>query len=402
MKKSIGKTIAGALFISSLAVFTGISSTAYAEVGPVKGTETDAAVPASNGPTVPSAQTETTSVSTETPSPFDTNIYGTPVNGYYCDAVTTYTYEDLQSDITMLTTQFSGMVSGSSLGVTADGRNIFELIVGNAYAENQILLVGTMHGREYITTQLIMRQIHSLLSMAKSGESISGTPVSELLNTTCIRVIPMNNPDGAALSQFGEKAVNNSENIANLRAMINHDKEREGYTGDTDWYYRRWKNNINGVDINRNFTPGWTELDDSRHYPSYEYYKGASAESEAETRALINVLNEAQIDEVINYHAQGGVIYWSFGGATEPVESRCKELAELIKQDTGYILGSASTNKASKGAGAYKEYLAGKGIPAVTIEVGLGSCPLPDTDITGIWEKNQNVLNDLIFEINKR
>ena len=212
----------------------------------------------------------------------------------------------------------------------------------------------------------------------------------------------MNNPDGVTLSQFGIAKVNKQENVANLLAMIEHDKQRENYTGDTDWYFRRWKNNINGVDINRNFSIGWAQLDDSRYFPSYEYFKGPSAESEAETQALIKVLTEADIDEVINYHAQGGVVYWSYGGATDEVEARSLELAKLVKQDTGYILGAASTNKNSVGSGAYKEYLAAKGIPAVTIEVGVGSCPLPESDITGIWGKNQNVLSDLIYEINNR
>ena len=40
-----------------------------------------------------------------------------------------------------------------------------------------------------------------------------------------------------------------------------------------------------------------------------------------------------------------------------------------------------------------------KGIPAVTVEVGSGTCPLPETDISGIWEKNKGVLNALIADM---
>lgn len=404
MKRNIKIIITAALAASM--IFQVFSGTAvYAETGPSKGTESFDINIQSNGPSVPAAGTDSNAsaagVVDET-SPFSTNVYGSPVNGFYCDAVTTYTYEDLQSDINKLTTEYSGYVKVASLGITADDRNIYELIVGNNGAENQILLIGAMHGREYITTQLIMRQLHSLLTQAKTGENINGQTVAALLENTCIRVIPMNNPDGVTLSQFGEGKVNKQENIPNLRAMINHDKERENYNGNTDWYYRRWKNNINGVDINRNFSIGWEQLDDSRYFPSYEYYKGTAPESEAESVALLNVLNEASIDEVINYHAQGGVIYWSFGAAPDVVESRSRELAELVKAQTGYILGAQSTNKNSVGSGSYKECLALKGIPSVTIEVGLGSCPLPDTDIDGIWEKNQNVLSAIVYELNNR
>ena len=407
MRRNIKSAMISSTLAAMICVQTAAGNFVYADNGPSKGTGSfDINIEQGSGPSVPSAGQATTSensgVTFDSLSPFSTNVYGTAVNGYYCDAVTTYTYENMQTDIDMLKTQFGEYVTSKSLGTTADDRSIYELIVGNSNAENQILLTGATHGREYITTQLIMRQIHSLLTQMRNGGSIKGQTLASLLEKTCIRVIPMVNPDGVTLSQFGELKVNKAENISNLRAMINHDKERENYSGNTDWYYRRWKNNINGVDINRNFSIGWEQLDDSRYFPSYEYYKGSSPESEAEAMALLNVLNEANIDEVINYHAQGGVIYWSFGAAPDDVETRSKELAELVKAQTGYILGSQSTNKNSVGSGSYKEYLALKGIPSVTIEVGVGSCPLPDTDIDGIWEKNQNVLSELVYELNNR
>ncbi|SEA43905.1 g-D-glutamyl-meso-diaminopimelate peptidase [Oribacterium sp. KHPX15] len=422
MKGNISKVLTSILIAMSLTV-SGTGAVAVAETGPARGAEALNIGLDTSGPGVPGASSasgessgssSSTAAFTTTPassapgstasvlSPFNTNIYGTPVNGYYCDAVTTYTYENFESDISRLVSEYGSVVKSSVLGVSADNRNIYELIVGEPSAENQILLTGTTHGREYITSQLVMRQIHDLLSMAKNGGGFKGQGVASLLQTTCIHVIPMVNPDGAALSQFGASKVKNQTILGNLKAMIQHDQQRENYTGDTDWYYRRWKNNANGVDINRNFSIGWKELDDSRYYPSYEYYKGAAAESEAETQALIKVLNEASFDEVINYHAQGSVVYWSFGGAPEEVEARSKQIAELVKQDTGYILGAASTNKNSVGSGSYKEYLALKGIPSVTIEVGIGSCPLPDTDIDGIWQRNSEVLKDLVYEINHR
>ena len=420
MKKNINKIIMSILIAMSLAV-SGTSAVAMAETGPARGAEPLDTGIGTGGPSVPgsaasgasaagTAASGSTNAATSASanssliasSPFNTNVYGSPVNGYYCDGVTTYTYENLESDISALVSEFGSVVKSSVLGVSADNRNIYELTVGEPSAENQILLTATMHGREYITTQLVMRQIHDMLSMAKNGGGFKGQGVASLLQTTCIHVIPMVNPDGAVLSQFGASKVKSQTILGNLKAMIQHDQQRENYTGDTDWYYRRWKNNANGVDINRNFSIGWKELDDSRYYPSYEYYKGPSAESEAETQALIKVLNEASFDEVINYHAQGSVVYWSFGGAPEGVEARSKQLAELVKQDTGYILGAASTNKNSVGSGSYKEYLALKGIPSVTIEVGIGSCPLPDTDIDGIWQRNAEVLKDLVYELNHR
>ncbi len=327
---------------------------------------------------------------------FASDILGTAVNGYFCDAVTTYTYENLQQDLRMLETQYSG-VSCDSLATTSDGRSIYHLTIGNPQASKQLLLLGSIHGREYMCSQLIMRQLHALLELQKNGGSIQGKTAAAILESTCIHVLPMVNPDGVTISQFGLAGVQSAENRSRLQQLAQNYRGISGYTGTEDWIYRRWKNNINGVDINRNFPYGWDGLDDGMHQPSMEFYKGASALSEVESRTLVNVLSLYPITEVLNYHAQGGVIYWSCSGSSDSVERKSRHMAEIARKDTGYSLASASSD--GKLTATYKDFTAACGIPAITLEIGSGACPLPESDIEAIWSRNQNVLKDILYDM---
>jgi hypothetical protein len=39
------------------------------------------------------------------------------------------------------------------------------------------------------------------------------------------------------------------------------------------------------------------------------------------------------------------------------------------------------------------------GVPAITVEIGYGDCPVPETQIMTIWAKHQHVLEDLMTEL---
>ena len=145
MKRKINKTITSMFIALSLAM-SGTSAVAMAETGPARGAEPLDTGIGTGGPSVPgsaasgasaagSAASGSTNAATSASanasliasSPFNTNVYGSPVNGYYCDGVTTYTYENLESDISVLVSEFGSVVKSSVLGVSADNRNIYEL-----------------------------------------------------------------------------------------------------------------------------------------------------------------------------------------------------------------------------------------------------------------------------------
>ena len=64
-------------------------------------------------------------------------------------------------------------------------------------------------------------------------------------------------------------------------------------------FAKNQRKNENGVDINRNFDAAWVRVDDH----ALDYYGGESAHSEAETKFLVQFLNDnLDADYVIDYH----------------------------------------------------------------------------------------------------
>ena len=164
-----------------------------------------------------------------------------------------------------------------------------------------------------------------------------------------------------------------------------------------NWYLNKWKNNVNGVDLNHNFpTPGWAQLNDNRGKASSEFYKGPSAASEPETQAIIKLVNEQKFSQVLNYHAQGQIIYWSQMHAAKEVLEKDKAMGLIAARRTGYALVDPSADGSRYGAG-FKDWLDWeKGIPNITLEVGLGVSPVPENQIEKIWQQNKGLLPELV------
>jgi g-D-glutamyl-meso-diaminopimelate peptidase len=308
-----------------------------------------------------------------------------------------YTYQNLKDDIARLASRYTGVTTGS-IGTTVDGRSIECITIGNPSASKRILVDGTMHGREYIATPLIMRQVKDLLDRQANGEKI--------LDNVQIEFVPMMNPDGVCISQFGINGLTSAAAKQKVTDIINSWADSGLLSDQSKYnaYLKAWKNNVNGVDINQNFDmPGWSSLNDGRNKPASEFYKGPSPESEPETRALANLVNQGNFTEVINYHAQGECIYWQSSLASGDVPDRDLALAKIAHSDTGYTMvggDTLSTASALRGGCTFKDLLdAKKGIPNITLEVGLGNSPVPETQIERIWQQNQKVLPDIIAEL---
>ena len=311
--------------------------------------------------------------------------------GYYFNGTGMYTYEQMEQDLAALAGTYG--IPVDSLTTTADGRNVYHTVLGNAGAPKKILAVASTHGREYMTSQLLMRQVKDILDRRAAGDTS--------LNSVCIHVIPMLGPDGVAISQYGIKGLRTQGMRNQVNGILQSWADWDLLT-DSDkylWYLNKWKNNGSGVDLNRNFsTAGWEGLNDLRGKPANDLYKGPSPESEPETRAFVQLVRQQKFDEVLSYHAQGQVIYWYVPGAPEAVNARNQVLAELVRLDTGY--SPVAAENSGTGIGSMKTWLNQvMGIPAVTIETGLGTCPLPESDLDGIWQKNRTVLYDMVTEL---
>ena len=301
-----------------------------------------------------------------------------------------YTYQKMESDIELLKQRYEGVTS-DSIGTTTDGRNLYRIVIGSRDAKKKILVVGAIHAREYITAPLVMRQIKEMLDKREDGD--------KSLDEICMEYVPMVNPDGVTISQSGINGLNKEESKKKLQEIIDSWSEW-GLKENQDkynWFLNKWKNNLNGVDINHNFpTQGWPNRADSRKRPCNEFYKGASAGSESETQYLITLVNNENFDAVLNYHTQGQIIYWSNQHAAADVLAKDRAMADIVAAYTGYKLVAPEADGSKYGTG-FKDWLDWeKGIPNVTVEVGIGTSPVPETQIESIWQQNTGLLPDIV------
>lgn len=307
--------------------------------------------------------------------------------GYYCSNVGTYTYQEMQVDLNSLKATYPKMQM-DVLGNTIDGRQLYHVVVGNPSAPHKILVHGGIHAREYISSQLVMREIVALLEMQQNNLLYHGQSVATLLQNTCIHFVPMVNPDGITLVQGGIDALNTQAAKTMVMSMAAQDQVTDLAT-----YLRKWKNNINGVNLNRNFDAFWQEATPKVEHPSNMFYKGTGPESEVESKALANLCRQLRPDYTISYHTQGRVIYWYFG-ETGNYKAKGQHLANVVHQNTGYTI---SDTWSQTDAAGFKDWAVQKlDIPSVTIELGRGTSPVDESQITQMWTENDGILPDLL------
>ena len=174
--------------------------------------------------------------------------------------------------------------------------------------------------------------------------------------------IAMVNPDGVEISR--------TRTLSEAQREIYAADLAAGYTNlDEGEYAAQWKANAAGVDINRNFSAGWAELD-GRSAPSSELYGGAQPEDQPESRALAEYTRRVQPDATVSLHTSGGVIY------AEYADARGERRVALpgggcLRPDGLHYLRHAGLD-----AGGYKDYVQeALGAPGVTVELGFGANP---------------------------
>lgn len=260
--------------------------------------------------------------------------------------------EDLEEGLRRLAEAYPGQLELGSIGESAEGRSIALAVVGAAGAERELLIQGGIHGREGLSSYVVLCQIEYLLE--------AGVPEG-----TRFHFIPMVNPDGVEISRTGRLgAAQEAIYESDLAAGLTEPGEEA--------YARTWKANAAGVDLNRNFDAGW-ELLDGRSAPSAEGWRGSAPEDQPESRALAEYTRALMPDATISCHTAGSVIYADYAGAAAEVNAASLSLAEALGAAAGYGIGDTD----ELDAGGYKDWCAGElGIPSVTVELGWGESPL--------------------------
>jgi g-D-glutamyl-meso-diaminopimelate peptidase len=326
-----------------------------------------------------------------------------------------YTYEDMVRDLNTLSSRYPDILQLEVLGTTPDSRDIYAVTFGNPNANYHVMMQSTIHGREYMNTQLVMKLLEYYCYYYEEG-SYDKISYKDLFDNTALHIIPMANPDGVAISQKGVAGLNNSYYEEVLYGCYENDRMnmcRELDTnGDPLWvdhykdenfdlatsqnpqmisfeeYLSNWKANVWGVDLNNNFDAGWEDID-LKAWPSYGSFKGDYPESEIETRLLVDYATRYDYVFYISYHSRGQLIYYDVQGNTGSNSSASTRFADILKDHIKYE--PVNTQDAyNVNLGGFGDWIQlGLHKPSVTIESGKSPCPLPIEEFGGIWNRHR-------------
>lgn len=281
----------------------------------------------------------------------------------------------------MLSEKYSDLIDISVIGSSLLGRGIHSLHIGNR--QRKVLYCGGIHGREWITSLLLMYFAEELLNAFSKGDRICDMDICRLLESGGLTIVPVVNPDGVEIS------VNGSD-IPGLEGCLSDDlmmKCRESRD-----YCSRWKANARGADINRNFNAGWDDvraiaMERGINGPSPYGWAGEYPVSEPETRAVTRLCEKEAFRHLIAFHSAGEEIYWSYRNYTP---SKAHIMAKILAMSSGYSLGEPE--KSASSAGLKDWFMERFNAPAFTVEIGSGASPLPLSSFHFLYNRLREML----------
>lgn len=199
-----------------------------------------------------------------------------------------YSPEQMESDLQGIQKQYE--LDVKIIGQTEKGKNIKAVKLGKG--KRSILLVGSHHGREWLSSILLMRMLEEYAAAYRAGKPV-GEYRTESLDDVSIWFIPMLNPDGVSIQQGDLSNLNVFEKAA-VWKMNRFSRN-----------WSRWKANAKGIDLNRQYPAGWKEVMSDETKPTYQFYKGQQPLEAAEVLALTDFTKEVDPLIAVSYHTSG-------------------------------------------------------------------------------------------------
>ncbi|WP_080847660.1 M14 family zinc carboxypeptidase [Cytobacillus gottheilii] len=284
-----------------------------------------------------------------------------------------YNYHTLKNDIKKMKRQY-GFLKVKKIGQSSYGRNLYAVRLGKG--KHHILMIGSHHGREWLTSSLTMKMMEYYALAYKEKSKIGGFPY-DLLDDISIWFIPMINPDGVVLQQEGIQAFPASSH----QKLLRMNDGRNDFTS--------WKANGIGIDLNRQYPSGWSDLETGVDEPSWQFFKGRKPVETAEIKALIRFVRKIKPEIAVAYHSSGQEIFWDYHNGSHSARDRA--IAEQVSELTGYPLSEPSAE--AVGGGFKDWFITEFHKPAMTIEI----CKLieerhpPIGEFSEEWQRNQHV-----------
>ena len=234
-----------------------------------------------------------------------------------------------------------------------------------------------------------MKFIEDYAKAYVSGGKIFDKSAKDIFDTATIYIIPMLNPDGIDLVT-GALSKSSIE-YSNARKIASNFPNIRFPDG--------WKANIQGIDLNLQFPAMWEQARQIKFSQGYTTYAprdfvGNTPLEAPEAIALYDFTTNNNFELMLTYHSQGEVIFWKFLDYTPP---RALEIGEEFSRLSGYLL--QDTPYASSFAGFKDWFIQTYNLPGYTMEVGLGTNPLPISQFDTIYEDNIGILATAPFLI---
>jgi len=296
-----------------------------------------------------------------------------------------YSYDHMLRDLDFLQRRYPDIISYElSADTTCQGRRIPVVRFGGKEAPHHVLLTGSIHAREYMTSQLLMATLEQYVR-GYDSDAFDGTPLRDIFDSVAIVLLPMVNPDGVMIAQQGFLGARH--------------RDAQLFVLEQDGRYPTIKSNARGIDINRNFRNGHGNGIWVNRRPHYEYYSGPSPYSEVESRVLLAASQQHDYLAYVNYHAAGNVIYYGSMNACDSVNADARFLALLAKAHNDYELrGPSSSMPNGSWADEVELY---RHRPSITIEIGTRT-PVPHDQFPSIYSKNRWLWADLCRTLRDR
>lgn len=117
-----------------------------------------------------------------------------------------YTYEEMCRNLQQFDSVWHEKVTLQEIAKTYDGRSIHQMVIGNPEAPHALYIHSTIHGREWMNTWCLMTILEDYLRKWNLHYA-HGRTYGDVFNACCIHFIPMLNPDGVCISQFGPDSI---------------------------------------------------------------------------------------------------------------------------------------------------------------------------------------------------
>ncbi len=279
-------------------------------------------------------------------------------------------YKEMEYYLKVFSYMYPEFTKLEKIGSSVEGRTLYALKVGNGSKE--ILMDASMHAREHMTTNVLLEMIDEYTYHYLKGTKFNSMNVKTILDRVSIWFVPMMNPDGVTLVQ------------SKANASIATKKLNNGSTN-----YNRWKANIRGVDLNRNFDGGWAKKTSTKA-PSYKNYKGPKAFSEPESQALRSFVAKHKFKSYISYHSSGSILYY-YNYQKSTALKRDLSVAKMINNVTGYRIMPPT---GETGSGASTDwFIMNYKMPGITVEIApyVGETVVPLKYWDSVWKKNKTI-----------